>query len=48
MNINKFITRLAVGVTLCVSSLTHAAGFPERAVTIVVPYPAGGTTEVLY
>jgi tripartite-type tricarboxylate transporter receptor subunit TctC len=47
MNINKFITRLAVGVTLCVSSLTHAAGFPERAVTIVVPYPAGGATDVV-
>lgn len=47
MNINKLITRLAVGVTLCVSSLTHAAGFPERAVTIVVPYPAGGATDVV-
>ena len=47
MNINKFITRLTVGVTLCVSSLTHAAGFPERAVTIVVPYPAGGATDVV-
>ena len=47
MNINKFITRLTVGVTLCVSSLTYAAGFPERAVTIVVPYPAGGATDVV-
>ncbi|MDO8693006.1 MAG: tripartite tricarboxylate transporter substrate binding protein [Sheuella sp.] len=47
MNINKLITRLAVGVTLCLSSLTHAAGFPERAVTIVVPYPAGGATDVV-
>lgn len=47
MNINKFITRLTVGVTLCVSSLTLAAGFPERAVTIVVPYPAGGATDVV-
>ena len=47
MNINKFITRLTVGVTLCISSLTYASGFPERAVTIVVPYPAGGATDVV-
>ena len=47
MRINKFFTRLAISAMLSLSSLTHAAGFPERAVTIVVPYPAGGATDVV-
>ena len=34
-----------VAVLACTPAL--AADFPERAVTIVVPFPAGGTTDVL-
>lgn len=26
---------------------TYAAEFPEKAVTIIVPYPAGGATDVI-
>ncbi len=32
---------------LCLSSLAFSAGFPEKTVTIVVPYPAGGATDVV-
>ena len=32
-------------VNICANS--QAAGFPERAVTLIVPYPAGGATDVI-
>ena len=32
-------------LTICANS--QAAGFPERAVTLIVPYPAGGATDVI-
>ncbi|NYT23291.1 tripartite tricarboxylate transporter substrate binding protein [Alcaligenaceae bacterium] len=39
---------LALGLGMMMAGHSAAfAGFPERAVTIVVPYPPGGTTDVL-
>src|SRR5580693_7342741 len=44
--------RLAAGIGLLVIGLLRAPsagaqGYPERAVTIVVPFPAGGVTDLL-
>jgi tripartite-type tricarboxylate transporter receptor subunit TctC len=44
--------RVALGVLLCVGSallpcLASAAGYPERPIDIVVPFPAGGGTDAL-
>lgn len=41
-------TRLAAAAALCgVATVASAQSWPTRAVTIVVPFPAGGTTDVL-
>ncbi len=44
----KLIVRTLSAMTAalaCTASL--AAGYPDRAVTVIVPFPAGGTTDVL-
>jgi tripartite-type tricarboxylate transporter receptor subunit TctC len=43
-NIFQVLAGLALSV---VAAASLAAGFPDRSVTIVVPFPAGGTTDVL-
>ena len=43
----KLLVRLVVGLSLGMSGFTVAAAFPDKAVTIVVPYPAGGATDVV-
>lgn len=44
----KNIIRLIAGMAAAVvCSTAMAATYPDRAVTIVVPFPAGGTTDVL-
>lgn len=43
---NKMVTALSLGIAMAVSGVAHA-GYPERSVTIVVPYPPGGTTDLL-
>src|SRR5699024_4566436 len=44
----KYLMQYTVGVIAALfSSLALGAGYPERAVTVVVPFPAGGTTDVL-
>ena len=44
----KRIHRIFMGsIAALMCSVAWAKGFPDRAVTIVVPFPAGGTTDVL-
>ena len=41
----KTITALIAA--LAVSAAVHAAGFPDKPVTIIVPFPPGGSTDML-
>jgi len=44
----KLLSGVALGVIVALGTATAAyADYPDRAVTVVVPYPAGGTTDVL-
>lgn len=44
----KLFSSLAAGVVFAIGAAGAAsADYPEKAVTVVVPYPAGGTTDVL-
>lgn len=38
---------MAMAALALVSALAHAQGYPSRTLTIVVPYPAGGTADAL-
>jgi len=48
-----FAGRVAIGLALCLAALNGfaspvgAAGFPDRTVKIVVPFPAGGTADAI-
>jgi|SRR5450755_422763 tripartite-type tricarboxylate transporter receptor subunit TctC len=47
------VGRIAIGVALCLAatnafeSPARAAGYPERAVRLIVPFPAGGTADLV-
>jgi len=41
------LTYAAVSVGLIFGSVAAAADFPTKAVTIVVPFPPGGTTDAI-
>src|SRR5487761_2423940 len=49
MMMRRFLTVTLLAATLCALSVasTFAQVFPSRTVMIVVPYPAGGSTDVL-
>src|SRR5207302_11320207 len=36
----------AAGVALCAPATVVAQGYPEKPVTLVVPWPAGGSTDI--
>ena len=38
---------IALGLLLALTSFANAAGFPDRTVTMVIPFAAGGPTDVL-
>lgn len=47
MKMNRILVGVALAFGAAFSGPTLAQGFPEKAVTLVVPYPAGGATDVI-
>jgi tripartite-type tricarboxylate transporter receptor subunit TctC len=47
MRINQILMRAALTLAACFSGGVMAQNFPEKTVTLVVPYPAGGATDVI-
>lgn len=47
MTLNRLLAICAVLVGASLSGAAFAQTFPQKAVTIVVPYPAGGATDVI-
>lgn len=47
MKINRILLSTALMVGAGFSGVTVAQSFPEKTVTLVVPYPAGGATDVI-
>ncbi len=43
----SFATRCLAVAALCVAAMSASAQYPEKAVRIIVPYPPGGTTDIL-
>jgi tripartite-type tricarboxylate transporter receptor subunit TctC len=43
----RFVSLVFAAICTFGLAAAHAAGYPERVVTIVVPFPAGGTTDIL-
>jgi tripartite-type tricarboxylate transporter receptor subunit TctC len=45
MTIRKMLSALCLGATICAS--VQAAGYPEKPITAVVPFPPGGSTDMV-
>jgi tripartite-type tricarboxylate transporter receptor subunit TctC len=43
--VRRLLTRLSLGIGLCASGL--AAGYPDKPVTVIVPFPPGGSTDTI-
>lgn len=44
---NRSLLRFALSAAMALPALAHAQEFPQRAITIIDAYPAGGSTDVL-
>ncbi|EJE50740.1 hypothetical protein PMI14_04602 [Acidovorax sp. CF316] len=47
MKLTTFARAIVCVTCVLLGSLAHAAGFPERAITVLVPYTAGGSSDAL-
>lgn len=47
MRIHRILTGAALILGACLSGAAISQSFPEKKVTLVVPYPAGGATDVI-
>jgi tripartite-type tricarboxylate transporter receptor subunit TctC len=45
MNTKKLLSGLIMGLALCAGA--QAAGYPEKAITVIVPFPPGGSTDAI-
>jgi tripartite-type tricarboxylate transporter receptor subunit TctC len=45
-NAKRVLVALAVGAVCVMSTAVHAA-YPERPITFIVPFPAGGPTDII-
>ncbi len=45
MQTKKIICALAMGLSMCVAA--QANSFPEKAITVIVPFPPGGSTDAI-
>lgn len=43
----RFLVAVSAAISIVAPPLSHAGTFPERPIRIVVPYPAGGSSDVL-
>lgn len=44
--VGSLLVCLALGLTLCVGLRSASAEYPERTITLIVPYPPGGVTDL--
>ena len=43
---HRFVKRLAVALALAIPAAAPAAGYPERTVTVIVPFTPGGSSDI--